>query len=192
MKKLSLILAAALLLLTLAACGNKNDTPAGSTANSGTQPAGTTAPAGTESPAPGTTGSGQEGSAETAMILIDLDHFKAINDTWGHEVGDLALQRLAKLLRESFRSQDYVCRIGGDEFAVIMLHANSSLKELVEAKMRRVNEIVQKPEGKVPAFTLSVGVAFGDRENPGEDLYKDADTALYRIKNNGRSGVAFY
>lgn len=68
MKKLSLILAAALLLLTLAACGNKNDTPAGSTANSGTQPAGTTAPAGTESPAPGTTGSGQEGSAETAMI----------------------------------------------------------------------------------------------------------------------------
>ena len=127
-----------------------------------------------------------------AMLLIDIDKFKTINDIYGHDVGDRALKKVASLLKASFRSEDYVCRIGGDEFAVIMLHASSALRELVEGKVRRLNDALSVPEEGLPAISLSVGVAFGDRENATDDIFKDADSALYRVKNAGGRGCGFY
>ena len=128
----------------------------------------------------------------SAMILVDLDHFKSINDTYGHDIGDQALKKVAEILQSSFRSEDHVCRIGGDEFAVIMIHADSSLRDLVSAKVRRANEKLNAAEDGLPALSLSVGVAFCDRANATDDIFKDADTALYQVKNNGRNGCAFY
>ena len=93
---------------------------------------------------------------------------------------------MAALLQESFRAEDYICRIGGDEFVVIMVHTGSALRETIEGKIRRINERLQTPVDGLPPMSLSVGVAFGDRENPGDDIF------LYRTKSARLGGIEFY
>ena len=127
-----------------------------------------------------------------ALIMADLDGLKQINDTYGHDAGDRAIKRVADLLRAAFRAEDYVCRIGGDEFAVIMIHAGSELKELVSQKIEEINRALKSSDDELPGLSLSVGVAFSDRENPNGDIYKDADTALYRAKTSGKGICVFY
>ena len=126
-----------------------------------------------------------------ALILIDADHFKTINDTYGHEIGDELLSKIAFTLKGSFRSDDFVCRIGGDEFAVIMANASSSLANLVESKLRQVNEILRSPEDSLPPITLSAGIAFGDRLGVTDTMFNAADAALYDAKRSGRSTCSF-
>lgn len=128
-----------------------------------------------------------------ALILIDVDTFKTVNDTYGHAVGDKILKKVSRLLLEAFRSIDFVCRIGGDEFAVIMVEMTSNLRYTIEEKIQSVNEqLSEVEEDGLPKVSLSVGVAFTDRENPGDSLFKDADKALYYIKEHGRCGCGFY
>lgn len=127
-----------------------------------------------------------------ALILVDVDHFKSINDTFGHDMGDRVLKKVAELLQHRFRSNDYVCRIGGDEFAVIMIHAGSFLKDLEESKIRDVQKTLAHPEGNLPVVTLSVGVAFSDRQNPKETIFKDADSVLYDVKEKGGGDIRFF
>ena len=129
---------------------------------------------------------------DNALLIIDLDKFKTINDQYGHDIGDRALCRVASLLQERFRAEDYICRIGGDEFAVIMVHADSSLGNLVKEKIRGINGTLKIPQDGLPPLSLSVGVAFGDRGNPTEDIFKDADTALYRTKSVRPGGCEIY
>ncbi|MBQ9196725.1 MAG: EAL domain-containing protein [Clostridia bacterium] len=134
-------------------------------------------------------------SADTqhiALILIDLDYLKEINDTYGHAVGDRVLKRVAEILQSSFRSVDMICRIGGDEFAVVMTRVNSSMRQLVLNKINQANDLLQHPKDDLPPASLSVGVAFSDRENPQGDIYKDADAALYQIKESGRKGCHIF
>ena len=130
--------------------------------------------------------------SDVGLLVVDVDKFKHFNDTYGHDVGDLVLKRVAEVLMSSFRSEDHVSRIGGDEFCVIMRHTNSSLKDLVIGKVEKMNQVLSKPDKGTPSISLSVGIAFGDRENPSGDLFKDADTALFRVKNNGRGGCSVY
>ena len=132
------------------------------------------------------------GESQFALILIDVDTFKRVNDTYGHAVGDAILKKVTRLLKQAFRSIDYVCRIGGDEFAIVMVEMTSNLKYTIEEKIAFVNEKLGKEEEGIPAVSLSVGVAFADRENPGESIFKDADKALYHVKENGRNGCHFY
>ena len=127
-----------------------------------------------------------------ALILVDVDKFKGINDTYGHAVGDQILIKTAETLRDHFRAEDYVCRIGGDEFVIIMLLADSSLTDLVKGKIDSVNRILSNPDDGLPPVSLSVGVAFGDRKDGTKDMFKDADKALYQVKESGRHGIAFY
>lgn len=127
-----------------------------------------------------------------ALIIIDVDNFKTINDTYGHDVGDQILQKVAQILSENFRSVDAVCRLGGDEFVVVMTRANSSMRQLIKNKITKANDILMNPQDDLPKASLSVGVAFSDRPNPQGDIFKDADTALYKIKNGGRCGCAIY
>ena len=129
---------------------------------------------------------------DIAMMIVDVDYFKQINDTYGHDMGDRVLKSVAGVLRSSFRHEDYVCRIGGDEFVVVMVNVTSKLKDLVERKLRDAAKKLGEPQDDLPKITLSVGIAFGDRENPTGDIYKDADTALYRVKDAGRNGIMFY
>ena len=130
--------------------------------------------------------------SNTALLLIDVDKFKSINDTHGHDVGDLLLKRVAEVLRYSFRSTDLVFRLGGDEFVVIMSDVDSSVRDKVRDKIDQANVMLQKPKDDLPPTSLSVGVAFADRENPDGDIFKDADTALYRVKEAGRCGCVIY
>ena len=127
-----------------------------------------------------------------ALMLIDVDLFKNINDSHGHDVGDQVLQKIAALLDQNFRETDFPCRVGGDEFAVIMTDASSEMKRLIKDKIMRISAAMQDTSDGVPAVTLSVGVAFNDREGGTEDIYKDADRALYVVKTHGRNGVEFY
>ena len=126
------------------------------------------------------------------LLIIDVDDFKSINDTYGHDTGDRILKKVAEILTQSFRSVDAVCRIGGDEFVVVMTRANSSMEQLVINKITRANTLLQAPEDGLPKASLSVGVAFSDRENPDGDIFRDADTALYTVKTRGRCGCAVY
>jgi diguanylate cyclase (GGDEF)-like protein len=127
-----------------------------------------------------------------ALLLIDVDRFKMVNDTYGHDIGDRVLKRVADVLKNSFRSVDLVCRIGGDEFVVIMTRINHEMRELVSNKIDHANEELRQSKDGLPPISLSVGVAFSDSANPQGDIYKDADTALYQVKASGRSGCHFY
>ena len=134
----------------------------------------------------------EQGDSFFAMIMVDVDVFKQVNDTYGHSVGDKILVKVADNLQREFRSIDYICRIGGDEFAIVMVDVGSDLKEVVREKIAQVNENLSNPTDGLPAVSLSVGVAFSDRENPGDSIFKDADKALYKVKNSGRNNCGFY
>ena len=131
-------------------------------------------------------------TAHMALLIIDVDYFKTVNDTYGHAVGDRVLKRVAEILQHSFRSVDIICRIGGDEFVVVMTRVNSSMGQLVLNKIRHANDLLQHPKDDLPPVTLSVGVAFSDRENPQGDIFTDADTALYQVKQAGRNGCKIF
>ena len=135
---------------------------------------------------------GVEFSGVFLLVICDIDIFKQVNDLHGHTVGDLILRKVARLLTTTFRSIDYVCRIGGDEFAVIMVNVGRELSHTVSDKIELINDALSNPTDGLPAVSLSVGVAFTDRENPGESIFKDADQALYRVKQNGKHDCGFY
>ena len=99
---------------------------------------------------------------------------------------------MAHAMMQNFRSEDYPCRIGGDEFVVVMVHTDSSLKNVVERKIERIRAYMADTSDGLPKNTISVGIAFPDRENPSEDIFADADAALYRAKDAGRNGYRFY
>ena len=124
----------------------------------------------------------------SALLLFDVDKFKDINDHYGHEAGDAAIRRVADVLRSSFRSQDHVCRIGGDEFAVIMVHIGPGQFELVQSKVARINEALDVAENGLPALHVSCGVAFGDHTQDVEKIFRMADAALYQVKAAGGRG----
>lgn len=130
--------------------------------------------------------------ATSALMLIDLDKFKNINDENGHDVGDKVLVTVAEVLNTNFRSQDYICRLGGDEMAVIVTHANPSLTQLLRDKVKNINHSLQNQGEDFPASTISAGVAFGEEDMSIEKLFKHADEALYEAKERGRSDVQFY
>lgn len=134
----------------------------------------------------------ENGDRPFAMLLIDVDTFKSVNDTYGHDMGDQILKHVATLLKKTFRSADYVCRIGGDEFAVIMVEMTTDLQHIIQEKVAYINDELAKSASGPPPVSISVGVAFTDREKPGESIFKDADKALYLVKENGRRGCAIY
>ena len=127
-----------------------------------------------------------------AILIVSVNGLRDINKQYGHQIGDKVLKRTAKVLRSEFRSIDYVCRIAGNEFSIIMARVDSSMKQLVVEKIDLANQMLSAPDGDIPGATLSVGAAFGDREDPHGDIFEDADTALMRIREDGASGIRFY
>ena len=74
----------------------------------------------------------------TYMMMLDVDDFKNINDTYGHETGDKVLKKLVQVLKSNFRFDDYVCRLGGDEFVVFMVHSNEMQRKMIEVKLEKI------------------------------------------------------
>jgi diguanylate cyclase (GGDEF)-like protein len=125
-----------------------------------------------------------------ALLLVDVDQFKRINDSFGHEMGDRMLVWVAQVLQGSFRSEDHVCRIGGDEFAVLMHNVKPQHVRLIENKVEVINMTLTNPEDDRPPVSISVGIAFGEEGSTPEKLYENADKALYQVKERGRRGSA--
>lgn len=126
-----------------------------------------------------------------ALLIIDVDKFKLVNDGYGHEIGDQVLKKVAKLLEDSFRNTDFPARIGGDEFAVIVTNATEDMKSMILEKVNAMNDVLLHPTDGLPEVSLSVGAAFSECTFT-EDLYKHADIALYEVKEHGRCGCRFY
>lgn len=127
-----------------------------------------------------------------SFLMVDIDHFKRINDTYGHDAGDRVLQRVGALLRETLRAPDHVGRLGGEEFGILLTDVTRQrpieIAELMRAKVAAL--VVPYGEAEI-SFTVSVGVADlrVDAENPLLDMIKRADAALYRAKDSGRNCV---
>ena len=129
----------------------------------------------------------------TYMILIDVDDFKGINDTYGHEVGDRILVRLVDLLQKNFRSDDFICRIGGDEFVLLMVHSSRKQKDLIRQKLEAVNrELAEGKGGVLPAASISVGATHGSEDDNAESLFEKTDRAMYRSKEKGKRTITFF
>lgn len=127
----------------------------------------------------------------TVLLLIDGDRFKAINDNYGHETGDLILKKIANLLTRMFRSDDYICRIGGDEFVVLMKENKELTKATIRQKIEAINQELSSPEDNLPPMSISVGVAGGRNCKHKRELFTSADRALYSVKDAGGKGCAF-
>lgn len=134
-----------------------------------------------------------EGPEPVALILCDIDHFKAINDRYGHPCGDAVIREVARRLRQTMRSEDVVCRYGGEEFAVILPAIGAgSADELAESLRAAVAATAIRVESRDIAVTVSVGLACRRGDDPNRSLsalVTTADAALYRAKQDGRNRV---
>ncbi|MES3007849.1 MAG: EAL domain-containing protein [Pseudomonadota bacterium] len=133
-------------------------------------------------------------SKELAILFLDLDHFKRINDTLGHQVGDIMLKAVANRLKSQIRAVDTLCRIGGDEFIVI-IDRFSALEDLAVIANKLLDSLrVPLKLGStevIPNASIGISIYPVDSRNK-DDLIKMADTAMYFSKNSGRSRYAFY
>ncbi|HZD89579.1 MAG TPA: sensor domain-containing diguanylate cyclase, partial [Pseudolabrys sp.] len=124
-----------------------------------------------------------------SCILMDIDHFKRINDTHGHAAGDRALQEVVALLKSGLRDEDYIGRLGGEEFAAILPGADGLAAFAVGERLRQgvMDASLPAPQGSVQ-LTISAGIATLSRADASiEDLLRRADKALYAAKTNGRN-----
>ncbi|MCB0104207.1 MAG: diguanylate cyclase [Anaerolineales bacterium] len=129
-----------------------------------------------------------------SLIILDVDHFKKVNDTYGHKCGDIILQSLARFLMQNTRRSDIVCRFGGEEFVILMPDATTeSAYERAELFRKQFEATVNEYEGERVHATFSAGVAsFPAHAESGEVLLGLADQALYRSKAGGRNRVTIY
>lgn len=134
-----------------------------------------------------------------AVLFIDLDHFKNVNDGRGHAVGDLLLQQVALRLRAMLREEDTVARIGGDEFVVLLPPAmtdSASCSLMALAVAEKIHAALQQSielDGQPSHTSASIGITLMSAQSPSvDDLLREADTAMYRAKDAGRNCIAFY
>jgi diguanylate cyclase (GGDEF)-like protein len=137
---------------------------------------------------------GQRERRNAAVVFMDLDHFKFVNDSLGHSVGDKLLQSMAERLRSVLREGDTVGRVGGDEFVIIL--NDQSSEEVIFRAMQRIASRVAEPitiEGKELYVTCSAGISMYPQDGEDVDtLLKNADAAMYRAKEHGRNNFQFY
>lgn len=127
-------------------------------------------------------------SERLALMIVDIDNFKHVNDSFGHLVGDQIIISVVGILKNYF-GEDMICRMGGDEFVIVLEDVGAEGKQSIRDAIDNINRQLLQMSGELPAVTLSVGVAFGTAlEN---NLYLAADDALYHTKQSGKCGVTF-
>jgi len=129
-----------------------------------------------------------------ALMILDIDHFKRINDTYGHQAGDQVLKKIAKVLKDSVYETDFIARYGGEEFAVIMPRAQKegTLRKAEHIRKLIENEVFDVGVEKI-RITISAGIAhYPDNATTLKDLISNADSALYKAKESGRNRICQY
>ncbi|MBD9413834.1 GGDEF domain-containing protein [Pseudomonas sp. PDM16] len=130
------------------------------------------------------------GRRPVSLLLLDIDHFKSVNDTLGHQVGDAVLQHVVVTLGATLRPDEPLGRYGGEEFLLLLRDANPEQAMLVAERLRqRVADTVFNPNGEARTITLSIGCATATPDENLEQLLHRADAALYRAKRAGRNQV---
>ncbi|MCC6792692.1 MAG: EAL domain-containing protein, partial [Thermomicrobiales bacterium] len=135
----------------------------------------------------------RDGGLGAAMLLIDLDRFKSVNDTFGHPVGDRALIEIGRRLAGCIGSDDLLARFGGDEFAVLVrsAHAEWRAAEVAQAVLRTLSRPLPIGDGE-GVLTGSIGISLASRVATPDQLLREADIALYQVKDTGRNDVAWF
>ena len=135
-----------------------------------------------------------EATGSMALLFIDLDRFKAVNDTMGHAAGDTLLQKMVARISQSLRASDFLARAGGDEFVVLLTKVTDRDEPMAIA--RRIVEVCTPPVmvgNREAVCTASIGISlFPDDGETVDDLLRNADTAMYAAKSSGRNGASFY
>ena len=130
---------------------------------------------------------------ELSVLAFDLDFFKKVNDTYGHHGGDLVLQAFTEVVQKELRESDFLGRLGGEEFCVVLVQTGKDGALLLAERLRFVTEAMRVPcDDEIIGVTVSIGVtewSEGDLET--EDILKRADRALYAAKEAGRNQVKF-
>ena len=126
---------------------------------------------------------------ETSVLLIDLDHFKSVNDTYGHSTGDAALKALARAANAAVRPSDTVCRFGGEEFAALLPHTGARDAAIIAERLRASISAMQIESVEGLRLTVSIGVACAPVGGDPDALLALSDQALYAAKNAGRNRV---
>lgn len=136
---------------------------------------------------------GRRGGSPVVIVIIDIDYFKAINDQYGHDVGDIVLKDFSQLMVDSFREYDTIARIGGEEFAVCMPHTSMKDAKLACERFRKKvanHQFTSGESQQVLSVTTSIGISSNhQRVYSLDELLKLADEALYQAKNRGRNQV---
>lgn len=131
------------------------------------------------------------GKDVSSVILLDIDHFKSVNDTFGHGVGDLVLKAVAGMVSGLLRHGDAFARLGGEEFAILMPGASAEAAEDMAAQIQQALQTLSLPQLQGRRVTLSLGIAQRLEGETGADWIERADRALYRAKSQGRDRIAF-
>ncbi|MCX7950120.1 MAG: GGDEF domain-containing protein, partial [Treponemataceae bacterium] len=139
-------------------------------------------------------GQSEESGHSGALLFMDLDNFKPINDTFGHQEGDHALVEVAHRIKRALRASDVIARVGGDEFVVLLTDMeNEEGARLVAEKIIKTLEQPLYIEGKLCQLGVSIGIAlYPEDGTSGDELIRHADEAMYRIKRAGKNGYTFY
>ena len=126
---------------------------------------------------------------EFTIAMIDIDHFKNVNDTYGHDVGDIAIKELVRLITENIKGLDIVARFGGEEFCVLLknIDKSSAVEIFVRLRLKVANNVININNNKIQ-YTISTGLTF-DCDEGVEEMLNQADMALYNAKNSGRNRV---
>jgi diguanylate cyclase len=133
----------------------------------------------------------QRGRSSTALIVCDIDHFKRINDTFGHPVGDKILATVANIIKTNVRKDAFVARTGGEEFAIIVDLTTHDDSLMIAERVRKALEVTPFKNSRTGVnygpVTLSLGICMADQTEDSQDLYMKADIALYCAKTSGRN-----
>jgi len=122
-----------------------------------------------------------------ALLMFDIDHFKRVNDTYGHLIGDLVLQETANVVQQSLRKTDIFARFGGEEFIILLPETETDMAMAIAERTRKILQL--KIPNSMDKITVSIGVALNKIDDSLEQLLLNVDNALYKAKDNGRDMV---
>lgn len=131
--------------------------------------------------------------ADLSVLVMDIDHFKRINDTYGHAIGDVVIRNVAETVRKSIRGEDIAIRFGGEEFLVLLpntaLDGALTVAETIRKRIEALRLVRKQDNFSLDPFTISLGVAQRNPRDDRDSLFQRADQALYRSKSSGRNRV---